>query len=256
MYLLNQVRAVTDGMQIGCWVGTTLIRFVVGTSTCVALRPPMKTANVCWAPDSTSPASDSPLMLSSATELIVAPKSRHPPRAEKTAAHDWSGPSARPTVTSASTAEWEQAKKRLLRLLPSAMTPPEAAAEDPLNDHTVYVSRGLYELARRAFPGETRMTINHHPRPLHKTTSAGSGPAQADSGGAAGPDEEHAATAAEPAPPPSRPIAEVRIAECAAMPPAHVWIPETVRRELGLKQSDAFELLKCVYPDDTGRFRP
>lgn len=32
MYLLNQVRTVKDGMEIGCWVGTTLIRFVVGES--------------------------------------------------------------------------------------------------------------------------------------------------------------------------------------------------------------------------------
>ncbi|TKA53102.1 hypothetical protein B0A53_03982 [Rhodotorula sp. CCFEE 5036] len=203
MYLLNQVRTVKEGMEIGCWVGTTLIRFVV---------------------DSTSPASDSPLMLSSATELIVAPKSRHPPKAEKPSTHDLSGPPARPAVTSAVTAEWEQAKKRLLRLLPAEMEPVEASAADPMKDQTVYVSRGLYELVRRAFPGETH------------------------NAGTAGGDEEHATPAPESTPLPSRPIAEVRIAECPEVPVAHVWVPEPVRRELGLKQSDAFELLKLGSP--------
>ncbi|GAA5981337.1 hypothetical protein JCM10908_004073 [Rhodotorula pacifica] len=229
MYLLNQVRAVKDGMQIGCWVGTTLIRFVV---------------------DSTTPASDSPLMLSSSTELIVAPKSRHPPKAEKSAAHDLSAPSARPAVTSAATAEWEQAKRRLLRLLPPSLTPPEtSAADDASRDHTIYVSRGLYETARRAFPGETRMTLTHHPRPVHKSSTANAGPAQGDNGGAARGDEEHAAPALDQATSTSsRPVAEVRIAESASVPPAHIWVPESVRREIGLKQGDAFELLKLGAP--------
>jgi peroxin-1 len=183
-------------------------------------------------------------MLSSATELIVAPKSRHPPKAEKPSTHDLSGPPARPAVTSAVTAEWEQAKKRLLRLLPAEMEPVEASAADPMKDQTVYVSRGLYELVRRAFPGETRMTISHQPRPVHKTSNANSSSTQADNAGTAGGDEEHATPAPESTPLPSRPIAEVRIAECPEVPVAHVWVPEPVRRELGLKQSDAFELLK------------
>lgn len=183
-------------------------------------------------------------MLSSATELIVAPKSRHPPKAEKPSTHDLSGPPARPAVTSAVTAEWEQAKKRLLRLLPAEMEPVEASAADPMKDQTVYVSHGLYELVRRAFPGETRMTISHQPRPVHKTSNANSSSTQADNAGTAGGDEEHATPAPESTPLPSRPIAEVRIAECPEVPVAHVWVPEPVRRELGLKQSDAFELLK------------
>ena len=32
MYLLNQVRACTEGMTVGCWVGSTLVRFAVGAS--------------------------------------------------------------------------------------------------------------------------------------------------------------------------------------------------------------------------------
>lgn len=244
MYLLNQVRTVKEGMEIGCWVGTTLIRFVVGESV---LRIP-RASECCLTrrrfPDSTSPVSDSPLMLSSATELIVAPKSRHPPKAEKTSTHDLSGPPVRPAVTSAATAEWEQAKKRLLRLLPAEMEPVEATAADPMKDQTVYVSRGLYELVHRAFPGETRMTISHQPRPMHKTSNANPTSTQADNAGTAGGDEEHATPAPESTAPPSRPIAEVRILESAEIPVAHAWVPETVRRELGLKQSGAFELLK------------
>lgn len=227
MYLLNQVRTVKDGMEIGCWVGTTLIRFVV---------------------DSTSPASDSPLMLSSATELIVAPKSRHPPKAEKTSTHDLSGPPVHPAVTSAATAEWEQAKKRLLRLLSAEVEPAEASAVDPMKDQTVYVSRGLYELVRRAFPGESRMTISHQARPVHKASNASSSSTQADNAGIAGGDEEHATPAPESIATPSKPVAEVRLAACAEVPVAHVWVPETVRRELGLKQSDAFELLRLGSP--------
>ena len=34
MHLLSQVRAVREGMVVGCWVnGTTLVRFSVGWST-------------------------------------------------------------------------------------------------------------------------------------------------------------------------------------------------------------------------------
>lgn len=183
-------------------------------------------------------------MLSSATELIVAPKSRHPPKAEKTSTHDLSGPPVHPAVTSAATAEWEQAKKRLLRLLPAEVEPAEASAVDPMKDQTVYVSRGLYELVRRAFPGESRMTISHQARPVHKASNASSSSTQADNAGIAGGDEEHATPAPESTATPSKPVAEVRIAACAEVPVAHVWVPETVRRELGLKQSDAFELLR------------
>lgn len=185
-------------------------------------------------------------MLSTATELIVAPRSRHAQPVEKPSTHDLSAASSRPSVTSAATAEWEQARKRLLRLLPAGMQPREAQAEQAGLEHTVYVCRALYDTIRRAFPGESRMTLGHFMRPLlHKP----SGPApatgaadHAEGSGAAEAEHQDPSSAGEQAA--HAQVAEVRVSESRDVPAAHIWISTGVRREIGLQADDAFALIK------------
>ncbi|BGP52636.1 Peroxisome biosynthesis protein pex1 [Rhodotorula sphaerocarpa] len=230
MYLLNQVRAVKVGMQVGCWVGATLIRFDV---------------------DSTSPDTDSPLMLSSATELIVAPRSRHPPRPDIPVIPDLSAtPSAR-GVTSAAAAEWEQIRKHLLRLLPASKPPARVADAAVARHNAIYVSPGVHDIVRRAFPGDTKITLSHYPRPVsrHSASASQAPPPDSASHGKTA-DDEQAGASGEQAPPAQqqRSSVEVHIEASSDVPPAHVWVPAELRRELGIKDGKEFELVKLGPP--------
>ncbi|KAL7340906.1 P-loop containing nucleoside triphosphate hydrolase protein [Rhodotorula toruloides] len=219
MYLLNQVRAVKERMMVGCWVGNSLIRFVV---------------------DSTSPVASPAVLLTSSTELIVAPKSRHAPPPASSKTHDLSATHSKSSApTSAAAAEWEQARRRLLRLLPLSLAPPEAAPStdsSSQDEHaSVYVYPSLARVAKKAFPsGSGRFTVAYHARPTGRGSATIDAPPSSDS---AGPGNEHV-------------LAEVRVVESAKVPAGHVWMSEALRREIGIRKGDgAFELVRCVSSD-------
>ncbi|GAA5838500.1 hypothetical protein JCM9279_003263 [Rhodotorula babjevae] len=175
MYLLNQVRACTEGMTVGCWVGSTLVRFAV---------------------DSTTPAAPA-VLLSTSTELVVAPKARHPPLSA-TKTHDLSSTSTAAQPTSAAQAECESVRRTLVRLLPaaypcprpssssSAPTDAERQQQQPQLELELVVHPSLARKVRRAFPGlGGRASVVHWARP-GSGSGSGSG-AGAGAGGAAGP---------------------------------------------------------------------
>ncbi|GAA5969154.1 hypothetical protein JCM11641_007489 [Rhodosporidiobolus odoratus] len=227
MYLLNQVRAVKDGMVVGCWVGgTTLVRFMV---------------------DSVSPLASPAVLLTSQTELIVAPKSRHTaPAPSASLKHDLT-PSTTSNPASSST-EWDTVRRKLLRLLPHDLTPPELSDASPNErpgEDAVFVAPSLARAVRRAFP-LGRLTLAHYVRPVASSGKMSSGgeqasnPAAVEGGAAAGGDEDETAAKA---------VAEVRVYESTKIPPGHAWVSEKCRREIGLQAGDgAFELLKIAAP--------
>ncbi|GAA5931842.1 hypothetical protein JCM1841_000827 [Sporobolomyces salmonicolor] len=228
MYLLNQVRSVKDGMVVGCWVGgTTLVRFVV---------------------DSTDPPASPALLLTSSTELIVAPKSRHapPPVASKT--HDLSHPSSSPPPA-VHTAEWDSLRRKLLRLLPLELEASvvagslDDAPDVPHRGDEIYLSPSLYRSVRRIFPA-SKLNLAHHPRPKSSATNDGPAPppttdeAASGSGAGKGKEERRGSMGVE-----------VRLRDSAKVPAGHAWIGERVRRELGIKgDRGGFELLKLGPP--------
>ncbi|GAA5917117.1 hypothetical protein JCM5296_001201 [Sporobolomyces johnsonii] len=230
MYLLNQVRAVKEGMIVGCWVGgTTLVRFVV---------------------DSTDPPTSPALLLTSSTELIVAPKSRHAPPPATSKTHDLSHPSssAPPAVH---TAEWGSLRRKLLRLLPVELEASvlagslDDAPDAPLSGDEIYLHPSLYRSVRRIFPS-SKLTLVHYPRPKSKpsATNDGSAPTpttdEAASGNGAGKGKEEGGGSMG---------VEVRLRDSAKVPAGHAWIGERVRRELGIKgDGGGFELLKLGPP--------
>ncbi|GAA6031995.1 hypothetical protein JCM8097_003379 [Rhodosporidiobolus ruineniae] len=231
MFLLNQVRAVKEGMVIGCWVGgNTLVRFVV---------------------DSTSPSSpSSALLLNNSTELIVAPKTRHNPAASSsTKPHDLSTPSSSAPPPSAHPASpsWPATARKLLRLLPLPLAPPELASA-PTNERpgedALFVSPRLARDVRAAFP-LGRITVGHYPRPVGAAGGGGKNAPEAPAGGGGAED----GAAQQVTPETVKVLAEVRVYESAKVPEGHVWAGEKVRREIGLKEADgAFELLRVSAP--------
>ncbi|KAJ8296981.1 Peroxisome biosynthesis protein PAS1 [Rhodotorula toruloides] len=238
MYLLNQVRAVKEGMMVGCWVGSSLIRFVV---------------------DSTSPAASPAVLLTSSTELIVAPKSRHAPAPASSKTHDLSATHSKSSApTSAAAAEWEHARRRLLRLLPLSLAPPEAApsTDSSLQDEpaSVYVCPSLARVAKKAFPsGSGRFTVAYQARPTGKGSATIDAPPSSDSagpsGGAASGDAASLGAASAGGSGNEHVLAEVRVVESAKVPAGHVWMSEVLRREIGFKKGDgAFELVRLGAP--------
>ncbi|TNY17359.1 P-loop containing nucleoside triphosphate hydrolase protein [Rhodotorula diobovata] len=253
MYLLNQVRACTQGMTVGCWVGSTLVRFAV---------------------DSTVPAASPAVLLTTSTELVVAPKSRHPaPSASKT--HDLSGPSTAQAAppSSAAQAEWEQVRRTLLRLLPAshpAPSPSSSPSDTAPSSSTVashapaqlLVHPSLARKVRRAFPGlGGRISAAHYPRP------GPAGPAGRADGGAAAAEDGQAPASPPPGQGTALPPAgaapgdahsqgssavEVVLVECEGVPVGHVWAGERARGELlgaGASKGDgAFELIRLGAP--------
>ncbi|GAA5856306.1 hypothetical protein JCM8547_000862 [Rhodosporidiobolus lusitaniae] len=231
MFLLNQVRAVKDGMVVGCWVGgTNLVRFVV---------------------DSVSPPASPTLLLTSSTELIVAPKTRHAPAPASSKLHDLATPSSTSTSTPASShSEWAQTARQLLRLLPLELAPSElttAPENERPGEDALLVSPDLARRVRRAFP-LGKITLSWFARPASaeaggkKGGQDGAAPAGAEEGTAGG-----SAAAGEGA---ARPVmADVRVYESAAVASGHAWIGEEVRREIGFKGSEGeFELLRIAAP--------
>ncbi|GAA5917426.1 hypothetical protein JCM8208_004074 [Rhodotorula glutinis] len=261
MYLLNQVRACTEGMTVGCWVGSTLVRFAV---------------------DSILPNASSTVLLSTSTELVVAPKARHAPSSSSaTKTHDLSAPSTTTTTTtssssaptSAAQAEWEHVRRTLLRLLPSSFPRPSSTTSstaptsstdtDPDADAPpqLVVHPSLARKVRRAFPGagaRGRVSAAWWARP---GSGAGAGARGEGAGargegagaGARGEGEEGVASprAASGALPEAAPPAggaggggggggaggglnavDVVLVECDAVPPGHVWADERARGEL------------------------
>ncbi|GAA5945061.1 hypothetical protein JCM3775_004275 [Rhodotorula graminis] len=264
MYLLNQVRACAEGMTVGCWVGSTLVRFAV---------------------DSTLPSASPAVLLTTSTELVVAPKARHaPPSSSSTKTHDLSSTTSTTSAaaaghlapTSAAQAEWERARRTLLRLLPPAfpcpttttltttttspslsLTSPSPTTTAPTPPDTpveLVVHPSLARTLRRAFPGlGGRASVVHWARP---GAGAGSG-SGAGAGGAAGAGsgagtgtgargEEGEGGASEGAGAaggagaaaggaggggPSAPL-DVVVVECERVPPGHAWADERVRGEL------------------------
>ncbi|GAA6059881.1 hypothetical protein JCM10212_007086 [Sporobolomyces blumeae] len=230
MYLLNQVRAVKEGMVVGCWVnGSTLVRFVV---------------------DSTEPEAYSAVLLTSSTELIVAPKSRHaPPAAAQTKPHDLSTPS----VASTHLPEWDATRKKLLRLLPLELEHSVLAGsvvDGPIDSATndeAYLHPSLYRTLHRIFTG-SKLALSHQARPKPRSPgTAGGGPEAEDShdagSAAAGATNKGKDDLVRPV------VAEVRIRESSKVSVGHCWIGERVRAELGLKaDSRPFELLRIGPP--------
>ncbi|BGP12537.1 hypothetical protein JCM10213_007619 [Rhodosporidiobolus nylandii] len=221
MFLLNQVRAVKEGMTIGCWVsGTTLVRFVV---------------------DSNTPSTSSPLLLTSSTELIVAPKTRHTSTPASSTKHDLSTPSA-PSLPAGSNIEWDYTRRKLLRLLPLQLEPAELSFahvnERPGND-ALFVSPSLSRAVRRAFP-LGRITVAHYPRPLPAAAKSGS---NAGAGAEQQPQEDQGMGKEEARSTEGRVYASEQVQE------GHVWAGKKVRRELGLEEGErAYELLRIAAP--------
>ncbi|GAA5844698.1 hypothetical protein JCM11251_007352 [Rhodosporidiobolus azoricus] len=237
MFLLNQVRAVKDGMVIGCWVrGTTLVRFVV---------------------DSVSPDASPALLLTSSTELIVAPKSRHAVTSSSShKPHDLSAPSTSSTSHPATThSDWDRIRRPLLRLLPPDLAPEElnsAPANERPGDDALFVSPSLARAVRRSFP-LGRITLSHFPRPTSgKNSSKPVGEGEQPVGSPAAEEGPSAATAsAQEGQVAARPLAEVRVYESRRVQPGHAWVGEKLRREIGLKLSEgegAYELLRIGAP--------
>ncbi|GJN92246.1 hypothetical protein Rhopal_005276-T1 [Rhodotorula paludigena] len=259
MYLLNQVRAVKEGMTVGCWVGSSLIRFVVGTSLTL----------VTPGADSTTPSASTAVLLTSTTELIVAPKSRHLPS---------SAPSSSKTHDLSATAEWELLRRKLLRLLPtshpSPLSDPSAAAPSPPPDALV-VHPALARALVRAFLAG-KITVSHFARPKERTGAdeAAGGAAQGAGPGAGDvqpapfappPSAPPAAAAAVGTPDKALEVVEVAVVASERVPLGHAWVGERVRDELfgpssagggagkkgteGLGRRDgAFELLRLGAP--------
>ncbi|BGP21579.1 peroxin-1 [Rhodotorula toruloides] len=239
MYLLNQVRAVKEGTMVGCWVGSSLIRFVV---------------------DSTSPTATPAVLLTSSTELIVAPKSRHAPPPASSKTHDLSAThSTSSALTSAAAAEWEQARRRLLRLLPLSLAPPEAASSTDSSAHhddhdSIYVCPSLARVVKKAFPsGSGRFTVAHHARPTGRGSATIDAPPSGDSsgrsGGAAGGEATSPGAASAGVSGNEHILAEVRVVESAKVPVGHVWFSDALRREVGIRKGGgAFELIRLGAP--------
>ncbi|ORY80196.1 P-loop containing nucleoside triphosphate hydrolase protein [Leucosporidium creatinivorum] len=199
MNLLSQARAVKEGMSIGCWVGgTTLVRFTV---------------------DSTSPSASPALLLTSATELIVAPKTRRSAAVPSTKTHDLSSTPSAPSTSNITSPEWSSLKRRLVRLLPlegivSSSAEPNSAESA---DTDALVSPSLHRDLKRVFPS-LRINLVHHARPVARGSSS-----SGEAGGASGEDGAKDERRKE---------AEVRIKESSAVPAGHVWIGEAARAEL------------------------
>ncbi|SCV68391.1 BQ2448_512 [Microbotryum intermedium] len=222
MNLLNQVRAVKEGMMVGCWVGgTTLVRFIV---------------------DATTPAASPAVLLTSATELLVAPRSRYakaPPLPAKV--HDLSSDTA--AVPSSLSPEWERVRKRLVRLLPLEAMPSSSSSiiaeprssvlrsgtVDESTTYDAFIAPTLYQILARVFPS-LRMAISHHPRPPTK-----------------GPDAP-APTTDEPGKDSHRKQVDIRIKLGREIQNGHIWLGDAARQGLGIGPDRAFELLKFQAP--------
>ncbi|KAM0755823.1 AAA-domain-containing protein [Meredithblackwellia eburnea MCA 4105] len=255
MNLLNQVRSVQDAAIVGCWVGgTTLVRFVV---------------------DSTSPASSPAVLLTSDTELIVAPKSRNQPSAPTQKPHDLSStptvngrhPPA-PTVNgfAHATSDLERmVKRRTLRLLPRSYplgipTSPVDGIEEKEKEPIAYLSPDLYRLVKSVW-GAGKGTVVLHSRPKGEGSSSENGRGREESGGqqqqppqpngvtVGSPSAGQAYGVVGPTGSSGRKSAEVRFKEGVNVPSGHLWISDRGRKDLGIEiGAGPFDLVRLGEP--------
>lgn len=219
MNLLSQVRAVCEGMVVGCWVnGTTLVRFSVGSFSSL---PAFSSHTNPRTPDATTPPASPALLLTSNTELIVAPKTRHAP-IPSTKSHDLSSPSA-PAPTNPA---WDLLRRKLVRLLPREL---DVGAKEEEGEDSVWVSPGLYRSMTAVLPS-LRCTVVHHLRPVNKGLVEGKEKEEKEAGKEEG-----------------RRV-EVRVREARGVASGQVWVGDKVRKELGLVEGGegGCELLRCV----------
>ncbi|KDE09691.1 hypothetical protein MVLG_00095 [Microbotryum lychnidis-dioicae p1A1 Lamole] len=218
MNLLNQVRAVKEGMMVGCWVGgTTLVRFTV---------------------DATTPPASPAVLLTSVTELLVAPRNRYAkPQPLPPKVHDLSSDTA--AVPSSVSPEWDRVRKRLVRLLPleampssssSVIAEPQScvlrsASNDESLIYDAFIAPTLYHVLSRIFPS-LRVAVSHHPRPPTKGPDAPS----------TNPDEAGKDS--------HRKQVDVRIKLGREIQNGHIWLSEAARQDLGIGLDRSFELLK------------
>lgn len=278
--LLNQVRAVTPGSIVGCWVGgTTLIKFIVGTFRFFSLLnfvldcilSTEKTPSL----DATVPTATPALLLTSDTELVVAPKTRFAlPPSTTTKSHDLTTPST--STSTKSQEEWESLTRRLVRLLPPdlsteiGITPEQDDVGEGVLGN-VWVGSSLFRNFNSSLGagGEAlKCALMHVSRPssLNKpdgtgalgggvtsnlpkeSPQIGSGSDRFDQqlpmggvGRSGGKSKEDLAIGK----------IEVRVKEGRNIPRGHVWVGEKVRKELGLADYSSggggFELLKLVW---------
>ncbi|KAK4696983.1 peroxin-1, partial [Phenoliferia sp. Uapishka_3] len=216
-HLLSQVRAVKEGSVVGCWVGgTTLVRFVV---------------------DATSPAASPALLLSSDTELIVAPKTRNAPQVSSPPTHDLSS-SSQNKARNGSSPEWEACRRKLLRLLPRDLDLELGSGDvDPQLEGIAYVSKSLYKAIISNWPAG-KISIGHYVRP--KSSDVGGSGGEKEKG------KEEASTAAAAG---SNGRIDVKVKVGKRVPPGHVWVGEKIRKEIGLADgAGSFELLRIAAP--------
>lgn len=198
--------------------------------------------------ESTTPAASPALLLTSATELIVAPKSRHapPPAVNKT--HDLT--STAPSTAPVTSPEWDALKRKLVRLLPLASVHAELASSSCSVEHLeALVCPALYRALKGVLPS-LRVNLLHHARPVARGSASAAGgeagPSTATTGASAGGKEEEASKEEK------RKEVEVRLRESSAVPVGHVWVGEAARVELGLAvagegtSEGGFELLRYV----------
>ncbi|SCZ90288.1 BZ3500_MvSof-1268-A1-R1_Chr1-3g01895 [Microbotryum saponariae] len=218
MNLLNQVRAVKEGMMVGCWVGgTTLVRFTV---------------------DATTPPASPAVLLTSATELLVAPRTRSAkPQPLPPKVHDLSSDTA--AVPSSVSPEWDRVRKRLVRLLPLEVMPSSSSSDiaepqssvlrsgsnEEFSIYDAFIAPTLYHALARIFPS-LRVAISHHPRPPTKGPDAPS----------TNPDEAGKDS--------HRKQVDVRIKLGREIQNGQIWLSEAARQDLGIGLDRSFELLK------------
>lgn len=245
MNLLSQVRAVKEGMVVGCWVGgSTLVRFTIGTCERSTRDPSWLTLHPT---DATTPAASPAVLLTYSTELLVAPKSRFapPPSAPKT--HDLSANGAQPSSSKPLSPEWDRLRRKLVRLLPLEglqSTSGERNDDDttPPTSPEAFVSPALYRSLTAAAP-TLRVNLIYHARPVAKGSGSASGePATPSSPQTNGNGKEEEASKDT-----KRKEVEVLVKEARGVPNGHVWVSETVRKELALASGaeGTFELLRC-----------
>ena len=221
--MLSQARAVREGMIIGCWVGgTTLVRFTVGEFFHLSNGEVPTDRSLT---DSTSPSASPALLLTSDTELIVAPKTRQAV-VPSTKSHDLTSTPSAPSSSRLSSPIWDALRRKLVRLLPLEGFASSSAEHSATEHLEALVSPALYRSLKAIFPS-LRVNLIHHARPIARGGgSSGEATAALEANGSgkekeSGKDEK-------------RKEVEVRVKESRAVPAGHVWIGDAARAELGL----------------------
>lgn len=232
MNLLSQVRAVREGMVVCCWVGTTLVRFTV---------------------DATTPPAAPAVVLSSATELLVAPKSRGPPRASPREKQQ--DISAR-GLKMGEDDKWERISGRLVRLIPPAVVdalelnpPPPAEDGEPLEDDWAFVSPALYDAMIESLGPTGQCTVQHIPMPTEESGERDRDRREDAHDGSPNPNGAGVTNGRDDS---STHRAEIRVRPHPRVPLEHVWLRDKLKDEIapagGWPAEGGFELVKFGSP--------